>query len=283
MGGDTPDNSNVARRRRVLKAAVGGTLVGAGVTGGAVVLTRQSPPRGTNERRTYVGIDNVAGPTPRGLPQIPIDIDADGFVKGVWPTDTDDEGTPAMTIGNVTYSSRWFHYCDHTGFPGLRPGAEQDNFFRVARGTPYDWEEELSVGDRLRVEDFDDFEDWTNGVGRSGLGKPAMAHWRSVDVPSAESITVQVLRSTRIQGLLDADHPLREWIQATTQEGFIAWLSRCPYRCCTPSFKGIAASAEYGGENLAYCPCHGSMYDPFTVTTEPLELPDASDPSDTPR
>lgn len=266
---DGGTSKNVSRRKLLGAGIVGGVIGATGAGTAAVIVTKGLPAGGQDNQVNYVGIENVAGPAPCGLPQIPIEIDSEGYLKGVWPTGNGDDGTPSMKIGNVTYSSRWFDYCDLQTAPGFKQDSEQDNYLRVIRGGYYDWqEEELTVGDKLHVDDFGGYREWSNGIGQSGLGKPAMATWRSEGVSHADVIPVQVLRSSRIEALYDADHPLSEWIKHTTQDGFIAWLSKCTDNCCIPAFKRLQASARYGGEDLVYCPCHASMYDPFTLTTE---------------
>lgn len=274
MDGDSDSHSAGPKRREFLKGFVGGMGLGVAGTGAVVVSgTTISALGGDDGQPTYVAIEDVGGPAPRGMPQIPITIDTNGYLKGVWPTENEAGGNPAKTtIGGVTYSSSWFQYCGGRTSPGLDADADRDNYLRAASGSPYSWQEtaDTSAGDRLHIDDFSDYTDWTNGIGKSGLGKPAMATWRSVDLLPEQSIPVHVLRSTRVEGLFDPDHPLSEWIQATTANGFIAWLNRCTNHCCVPGFKAFSQSAEYGGEDLVYCQCFGSLYDPFSLVTESL-------------
>ena len=82
---------------------------------------------------------------------------------------------------------------------------------------------------------------------------------------------IQVLRSTRIENYEGEN---AEFIQAATQDGFMAWLDKCTHFCCVPSFKGLAGSANFGGEDAVYCQCHQSVYDPFSpVQTNFVALP----------
>jgi Rieske Fe-S protein len=72
-------------------------------------------------------------------------------------------------------------------------------------------------------------------------------------------IPVQILRSKRIEEQAADD----EWLAASTEKGFIAWLKKCTHYCCVPGFKHLpTVNAEQ--ENQVYCQCHQSTYDPFT-------------------
>jgi Rieske Fe-S protein len=93
-----------------------------------------------------------------------------------------------------------------------------------------------------------------------GLGKPATATWRSVE---AEGTTpVQVIRSPEIERQAEND----EWLAASTDRGFIAWLNKCTHLCCVPSGFKQTARVE-GAANNVYCQCHQSIYDPFSVVS----------------
>lgn len=258
-------------RRRFVKGVVGASALSAtGITGVvAANLTTTSSGAGGGVVQ-YYGIENTDGPAPRGMPQIPIEIDDEGYLKGVWPevkTETvnnEEVQIAEVELGGITYSSEWFQYCGVQTYPGIRPDADQENFFRSASQPSYGWQSELSAGDRLSVDMFDDYETWGNDVGKSGIGKPAQATWRSEDVTPQEIVPVDILRSTRIQELAEsADDPaIREWLQASTQDGFIAWLNKCTHFCCVPGFK---QTADFGAANAIYCPCHQSVYDPFSI------------------
>lgn len=262
-------------RRRFVKGVVGASALGAtGVTGAASLnLATTSPGEGGGAMQ-YFGIENTAGPAPRGMPLIPIEIDNDGSLKGVWPevktrTVNDQEVAVAeMELGGTTYSSEWFQYCGVQTYAGIAPDADQDNFFRSKENPLLEWQSQLNAGDKLTVSDFDDYESWGNDIGRDGVGKPAEATWRSQDSPPQEVIPVQVLRSTRIEELAESvDNPaVREWVQASTSQGFIAWLNKCTHFCCVPGFKTSAQSVGFNAANEVYCSCHQSVYDPFSPT-----------------
>jgi len=258
-------------RRRFVTGIVG-TAALAGVTvGGAAAVDTLTDPSGEGGGTTeFVGVENVEGPAPRGMPIIPIEIQ-DGQLTGVWPEfDPDSRVARAQDFGGsgIAYSSAWFQYCGIQTAPGVRPQAEQDNTFRNSPGS-YEWQSELEQGAPLTVDMFDDYESWGNGIGQSGLGKPASATWRSDG--ASQTIPVQLIRSDQVVQLANgegeySDLPgsVRQFMSAATAEGFVAWLNKCTHFCCVPGWKTQAGSAAFGAENEIYCQCHQSVYDPFS-------------------
>jgi Rieske Fe-S protein len=265
-----PDDSD---RRRFVKGVVGSAALAGVGTATAGTLNLATHPTGEGGGITqFFGVENIDGPAPRGMPQIPIEIDDEGFLGGVWPEVTErtvagKEITVAETeIGGITYSGDWFQYCGVQNYPGVDPEADQDNYFRYTESTKYDWQnEEVSGGDRVHVDDFDDYAEWGNDIGRSGLGKPAQATWRSQGVSSSEGVLpIQIIRSTQVEEAAGND----EWLSAATQDGFMAILNKCTHFCCVPSFKGTEDAAKFEADDLIYCQCHQSVYDPFNVIKE---------------
>ncbi|WP_338728084.1 ubiquinol-cytochrome c reductase iron-sulfur subunit [Haladaptatus sp. DJG-WS-42] len=261
-------------RRRFVKGVVGSATLASVGTGGVAALNSATSPSGAGGGITqYLGIENTAGPAPRGMPQIPLEIDSEGFIKGVWPepekrTVQGQEITVAeMELGGETYSTEWFQYCGAQTLPGIQPDADQDNFFRSSGDPPYSWQADTySAGDKIHIDDFADYESWGNGIGQGGLGKPAMGTWRSVDVTPQEQIPVQVVRSSQILERAESgEDEFAEWIRASTVDGCIGWLNKCTHFCCVPGFKSISGSDKFNAENDVYCPCHQSVYDPFST------------------
>ncbi|WP_276247935.1 ubiquinol-cytochrome c reductase iron-sulfur subunit [Haladaptatus sp. YSMS36] len=261
-------------RRRFVKGVVGSATLASVGTGGVAALNSATAPTGAGGGIIqYLGIENTDGPAPRGMPQIPIEIDSEGFIKGVWPkpetrTVQGREITVAeMELGGETYSSEWFQYCGAQSLPGIQPAADQDNFFRSTGSPPYEWQSSTySGGDKIHIDDFQDYESWGNGIGASGLGKPAMGTWRSEGVSPQEQIPIQVLRSKRILDKVESgEGEFAEWLRASTAEGFIAWLDKCTHFCCVPAFKAFGDSSKFGAEDRVYCQCHQSVYDPFST------------------
>ncbi|WP_123533419.1 QcrA and Rieske domain-containing protein [Halosimplex salinum] len=251
-------------RRRFVKGIVGSAALGSLGTAGAglteVPTNRSGVGGGSIEAKV---IENTDGPADRGMSQIPVTIE-DGYLKGVWPGSTEgattEDDAVQTTLGGVTYSSKWFQYCGNQTHPKLEPDSEADNFLRVDDGGAYEWQSALESGAKLAVEEFDDYEEWGNGVGDDGLGKPAAATWRSTETDS--SLPVQVIRSPEIEAAAEDD----EWLAASTEKGFLAWLNSCTHLCCVPAGFKQSATVD-GAENAVYCQCHQSVYDPFSVVT----------------
>ena len=256
-------------RRRFVKGVVGaGALAGVGTGAAAALGTATNRTGSGGGITTFKGIANIDGPAPRGMPLIPIEIADDGTIKGVWPEVKEREvggqtvKVAEMEMGGVTYTTEWFQYCGVQTYAGIEPSHESDNIFRAAPSPPpaYEWQTEVySGGDPLNIKDFADYETYANSVGKGGLGKPAMATWRSQDTEN--TIPVQVLRATQVEELAKND----PFMKAATDQGVMAWLDKCTHFCCVPAYKGYAQSANFGAANYVYCQCHQSVYDPFDI------------------
>lgn len=254
-------------RRRFVKGVVGASAVAAlGATGAAAVNTATTPAGVGGGITQFMGVDLVSGPAPRGMPQIPVELDDDGYLRGIWPEVQEEEieGETVLIaeseIGDVTYSASWFYYCGGQTFPGTAPDADQDNYIRYSQPM-YDWQADHEPGERVHVDHFDDYDDWDNNIGSPGMGKPGRCRWRSEDVGPAETLPVQVIRSGMIEEAAQDD----EWVAASTAEGFMAIANMCTHFCCVPSWKGTAESEQFGTGDEIYCQCHQSVYDPFTI------------------
>jgi Rieske Fe-S protein len=262
-----PESSN---RRRFVKGVVGGAGLAAVGTTTAVGVDSATQRTGAGGGTTeFFGIENTAGPAPRAMPMLPVRIDNEGYIRGRYPEITtqmvqgEEIQVPQEDLGGITYSAEWFQFCGVQGYRGIQPSYDGDNYLRYASGAPYEWQSDLA-GDRVNIEDFDDYETWGNDIGKAGIGKPAMCTWRSQDTEN--TIPVQVLRSTRIERLQEnLSGPAGTWLDAAAQQGAIAWMDKCTHFCCVPTFKGTPQSAQFGGENAVYCPCHQSVYDPFSI------------------
>ncbi|EFW92900.1 cytochrome bc1 complex Rieske iron-sulfur protein [Haladaptatus paucihalophilus DX253] len=265
MAGDDKYPESTGRRRFVKGVVGSATLTGVGVGAGAALKTATSPSGEGGGTTQYMAVENIAGPAPRGMPQIPIEIDSEGYLKGQFPEakKVQKGGQEVVVaekkIGGMTYSPEWFQYCGVQTYKGVDPEADQDNYFRYKKGAQYEWQADVEAGGKVHVDDFSDYKTWGNGIGKSGLGKPATVTWRSQDVDSSQTLTVQVLRSPLIE---KKDN---EWVNASTDKGFVAWLNKCTHFCCVPKFKGIAGSAKFNAQDDVYCPCHQSVYDPFSL------------------
>ena len=264
----------VSGRRRFVKGVVGGAaLAGIGTATSGTVNTMTNPSGAGGGVTEYFGIEKLFGPAPRGMPQIPVVIDDDGFLMGLWPKVSEIiEGGRKVTvaqqeIAGVTYSSDWFQYCGVQTYPGVKPLADQDNYFRYANNPPYKWQkEEVSPGEKVHIDDFEDYVTWGNSIGKAGVGKPAFATWRSQDVPPQVQMPVQLIRSTIVDNLIsNAQGETKQWLQESCSQGFIAILDKCTHFCCVPGFKSFTDSEKFDGADLIYCQCHQSVYDPFSI------------------
>ncbi len=253
-------------RRRFVKGVVGGAaLAGVGAAGSATINSLTTAGGVGGGQTVAMTIAHVTGPAPRGLPQIPVRVNDDGFIEGIWPeVQTVEEAgiefeVAREELGGRTYAGEWFQYCGVESQENIEPGFESDNIFRASPGT-YDWQDETyDAGDRIRAADFDDYDTWGNGIGNDGVGKPATATWRSEDADS--DLNAVVIRSPRIEEAAQED----EWIDASTDQGFMAYLNVCTHFCCIPGYKELEESARYDVADGAYCVCHQSGYDPFTL------------------
>ena len=261
-------------RRRFVKGVVGSAaLAGVGTATGAMVNTTTNPTGAGGGSIEYVGVENTAGPAPRAMPQIPVRIDGEGYLQGLWPPVEDvEEGgrtfrmarteLPGPDGSPIVYSNEWFQYCGVQTYPGVEPEADQDQYLRYASNPPYTWQrEEVTAGDRVHVDDFADYESWENDIGSGGLGKPAFATWRSQDVPPGNTMPVQVIRSSLVEEAA-AQNP---WVEASTRQGFLAVLDKCTHFCCVPGFKSFVDSEKFAAEDMIYCQCHQSVYDPYNL------------------
>jgi Rieske Fe-S protein len=269
---DTDKYPPASGRRRFVKGVVASAaLASVGTAGAAAVSTTTKPSGGTGGPTDYVGIENTNGPAPRGMPIVPITIDDEGYLQGVWPEvseetlDNGDTITVAeQEMGSVTYSARWFQYCGTQTAAGVRPDAEQDNYLR-SMPSLYEWQRDLEPNQRLHVDDFADYEGWSNGIGSAGAGKPAQTTWRSQadDGENVKQLPVQVLRSPRVSDL-PQESEYGDFLREATESDFIAWLDKCTHFCCTPGFNSFRDASKFGATDAVYCQCHQSVYDPFS-------------------
>jgi Rieske Fe-S protein len=253
-------------RRRFVKGVVGGAaLAGVGAMGSATVNTLTTAGGVGGGSTVAMSIAHTGGPAPRGLPQIPLRVTDDGYIEGIWPETTTitQEGQEIEVaqeeLGGRTYSGEWFQYCGVESQENISPNFESDNLFRAATGS-YEWQDETyDAGDQIHIDDFDDYTEWGNGLGTDGVGKPASVRWRSED--SDASLNATVIRSEQIEQAAEND----EWLSASTDQGFLAYLNVCTHFCCIPGYKQLEEAARYDAADGVYCVCHQSVYDPFTI------------------
>lgn len=253
-------------RRRFVKGVVGSaTVAGLGTVGVASVDTITNPTGKGGGRTTYFGVENTDGPAPRGMPMVPIEIDDEGFIKGVYPDvkEVKQKGQTVkvarMELGGITYEVDWFQYCGVQNYAGLSPNYDGDNYFRYTGGpSSYDWQ---PTSGKVNISDFENYETWTNGIGEAGIGKPGMASWRSQNVE--DTIPIQLIRSTNVeQKIATGSGEAIDWLKAATQDGVMAILNKCTHFCCVPGYR--TSTYESAGDKI-YCPCHQSIYNPYSI------------------
>ncbi len=263
-------------RRRFVKGVVGGSALSGLLTVGAGGINLMTDPTAAGGGiMQYLGATRTLGPAPRGLPQIPIEIDDEGYLAGIWPeTETIEEAgqefqVARTEIAGMEYSTEWYQYCGLQTFDGIVPDADgQDEYLRYDAGS-YDWMGDVGGGDRMHVDDFDDYEEWGNDIGDAGVGKPASGTWRSQDVPPEQTIPILVMRSSRVEEMAEEEAAEGdEWLQETCPEGFIGFVNKCTHFCCVPGYKTLDGAFDFGAENEIYCNCHNSVYDPFDIREE---------------
>ncbi|QSG03120.1 ubiquinol-cytochrome c reductase iron-sulfur subunit [Natranaeroarchaeum sulfidigenes] len=258
-------------RRRFVKGVVGSAaLSGIGVTTAVSVDSMTSETGEGGGPTVYRGNELVSGPAPRGMPQVPLEVDDEGYVRGIWPEAEEAEGpddvaTAEQEIGGVTYSTTWFQYCGSQTSPAVDPQEDRDNYFRYVGASQIDWQnEEVEGGDRVHIDDFADYEDYDTVVGDAGVGKPALVNWRSEELSPADRLPVLLIRSTNVEEAAQDN----EWLDGSTDQGFIANLNQCTHYCCVPGFRVLGEARQFDAENMIYCNCHQSVYDPFSITEQ---------------
>lgn len=267
-----PESSD---RRRFVKGVVGASaLTGLSATAAATVDISTTPAGRGGGPTTFQGVELVRGPAPRGMPQIPVELDDEGYLRGIFPEfdEDSDATTPEMELGGETYSSSWFQYCGTQTSPAVDPNEDLDPYFRYTAASHYDWQNaEVEGGDRIHISDFEDYEDWGNQFGSAGVGKPAQANWRSNQpgdpddqLEPRDRIPVQIIRSERIEAAAEED----DWLAASTDEGFMAIQNQCTHFCCVPGYKAFPDARDFGAEDKIYCQCHQSVYDPFSIVEQ---------------
>lgn len=258
-------------RRRFVKGVVGSAaLAGVGVGGAATVDLATQPAGAGGGITRFVGIEKLGGPAPRGMPYIPVEIDDEGFIRGIWPEveEVTEAGKTVeiarMDIGGQTYTADWYQYCGRQNSPGVVPSADQDNYFRSPGDPPYEWQADAKEdGDRLHIDDLADYESWGNDIGTEGVGKPAECRWRSEGVEERRLIAT-VIRSPKVQDLIDQGGDIGAWFEETTEENVMAYLNVCTHFCCIPGYKKLEESVQFDAADGTYCQCHQSTYDPFS-------------------
>jgi Rieske Fe-S protein len=247
-------------RRTFVRRAVGTAAFGAVGASGLGLAFPLSTTAGIRiPRFPYFGAKIVGGPAPKGLPIIPVKVDADGNVTG----------DPSFAPEKTESILEWYKYCSHDEAPGLKPGFTDDNKFYYfqnpdkihlaeAQGIEVWYKNKL---DRpLNIKDFD------------GPGKGAPFKWRSEGQFDNNIITGIAIRIDPEK--LDDDQ--RKAVEAAEEfiggsfidQGIIAFCSFCAHFCCVPGYKESKEALNRGNDvwEAMFCTCHGSVYDPLDLT-----------------
>jgi len=259
-------------RRRFVKGVVGSAALSSVGVGGAAAVDATTDAAGEGGGTTpFVAVENTAGPAPRGMPIIPIEING-GEISGLWPEYDENAGAavaPDFGGSGIDYSSQWFQYCGIQSTAAIYPQSDRNSTFLNDTGT-FSWQGEYEPGKPLTVDMFDDYKEWGNGIGDPGVGKPASVVWRT-NSDGKNGAPVQIIRSVEVEKMANGEGEYAElpssvqsFVSEATDQGFIAWLNKCTHFCCVPGFKTQSGSANFAAANDIYCQCHQSVYDPFS-------------------
>lgn len=220
-------DKSVFSRREFVKGSVYAAL---GLTVGGYafqnIASMQKP--GRTKVVPYDGALNVGGPAPRPIPLIPM-----GFNGG-----NELVGKPE--------SLDWLWYCGLNEFPGIREDATDDNRFYYVEspeGTK-SWYDERA-GDVMKKEHFIEVaesSDYNAPVGAGGA-------WREVGGAPIPVIVVY----------------MRDEAPEASVDGFLATSGKCVHLCCVPGFNISPQRFDYDSNDLIFCTCHKSRYDPKTI------------------
>lgn len=284
-------------RRSFVKACVTTAGVGALAASGLGLAAGLAIPRkpGLPPVR-YFGTHRVAGPAPRGLPYIPIEVKDGVFVgkttlagrAGILGMETDDEI-------NVL---EWYKYCGHSGAPGLKPDFTDDNkltylskdeyeekitpWFKAYLPPPTKPGEQRELGQPIKTEHF----------AADGFG--AAFEWRSDGIPLGIGVLTGVIirapksELTRVESTVPPAKPISQeefdWVKREVfaeHEGnvYVAVSSFCTHFCCAPGYRELEklARPRAAWDNL-FCTCHNSNYnyrEPVWFTFAPVVATEA--------
>lgn len=220
------DDDSIFSRREFVKK---GVYASAGLAlGGYAIQNIASMQKPTSaEVKRYTGALNVGGPAPRPLPLIPFTFDGE-------------------TLVGSTENLDWLWYCGLNEFPGIRPDATDDNTFYYVEspeGTRA-WYDDLH-GEPMRRSDFDDAE-----PRRPGWILGAQGTWRKA---GGQGIPIIVVKLPESEAPEEAN------------EGLVAVSGKCVHLCCVPGAGISDQSPSFDAEDLIFCTCHNSRYDPAQI------------------
>lgn len=245
-------------RRQFVKGSVA-TAAAAAIASGSLAGARAivEPRPAPRPPVPYFGLHKVGGPAPRGLPLVPVFVNAEGVFEGRSVL----EGVPVGSAlapapdGRVDVLA-WYRYCGHQGSPALRHERAADARLRDAAGSA------------MRPADVP-------------VGKAVAFTWRSdglsgADVlggvlmhrPPGAVVAHEGRRVPPAQAIRGADRALLARFVVEGPDGvFVASSTFCTHFCCTPAWweQNAAQARAKGAEGEVFCTCHDSRYDPNEI------------------
>jgi Rieske Fe-S protein len=233
-------------RRTFVRRTVGSAAVGAVGAGAFSLGVPLSTTLGLKIKRfPYLGAARIKGPAPKGIPMIPIQVDEDGFLNGK---------TSVEGIGNIL---EWYGYCSHDAAPGLKESFTQDNKLYYFQN-PEKIHHAEDAGIKIWYKDLLDKPLHIDHFTEPGMGAPFK--WRSHGQLDNNIITGIAIRvnPSEVKGKTSL---LDEFVD----RDIIAFCSFCSHFCCVPGFKETKQAIVENVNEMIFCTCHGSVYDPKLI------------------
>lgn len=218
------------------------------------IASSLAKPRRPSTKLRYIGAHKIAGPAPRGVPYIPIEVQ-DGILHG----------RTTLDVGGETWATlSWLRFCGHEDAPGLDGGYSGDNVLRyhLPEGvTTYirPWYADR-VDEPVRVDDF------------PGPGFAARFRWRSeaADESTWLWLTGIVLKLdtplAEPESLVAPAKPLtrdeRRALERLGASGFVAASNLCTHFCCESGYNEAEQLARpRNAWDKMFCTCHNATFD----------------------
>ena len=250
-------------RRAFVKGAL--TAAGLGVAGAAGfgMFKQAAIVKPTTTRIVkYFGAKVLPGsPAPRGIPLIPITVNADGIIEGVPVRGEGDDEQNYLD---------WYRYCSHENAPGLIPENPFDNTLEyfltkekleAAGGAA---KERWWYHDRLETPVRADH--WKDLPFNTG----AAFRWRSAG-QSGNNVITGILLKLDPKAFKRGEKGERENFMIP-EHNLIAFSTFCTHFCCVPAFHEDPAAKTMGFWDMIFCTCHNSRYNPREITEYSFEL-----------
>jgi Rieske Fe-S protein len=282
-------------RRAFVKGCIAAAGVGAAAAAGVsmaapAIIPRPAPQPYVN----YYGLHVVGGPAPRGIPLVPLKL-----VDGVF------FGNPAVNGPGGINVLNWYNYCGHGTAPGLAPNFKSTNQMTYyissdllaqveAQGVSV-WFKDL-VGQPVKASDFkpgygagfiwrsenQTSENYLKGMIIRGPRETVFTPQDPLfEPPLGPNGKPHYIKGAK--AIPDPDWPTvrKDFLYIGPEGSFVAVNDICTHFCCVPGWKTAPFSKSVAdtinthrvsGEDIGgvawdrmYCPCHGSVYDPWQL------------------